>query len=65
MGVWPPGSDNPTARTKQLELRCTECRASSGPDTSGWRGYRWDEPYTDDPPAVAFYCPDCAEREFG
>jgi hypothetical protein len=22
-------------------------------------------PYTDEPPALAFYCPRCADREFG
>jgi hypothetical protein len=31
----------------------------------GWCGYRVDEPYTDEPPELAFYCPACAEREFG
>jgi hypothetical protein len=31
----------------------------------GWRGYRTDEPYTDDVPAVAWLCPYCAVREFG
>jgi hypothetical protein len=29
-----------------------------------WRAYRVDLE-DDDEPAVAFYCPDCSEREFG
>jgi hypothetical protein len=26
---------------------------------------RWSAYLTDEPPELAFYCPDCAEREFG
>ena len=34
-------------------------------DSSRWRAYRSDDPFDqDDPPAVAFYCRDCAKREF-
>ena len=31
----------------------------------GWRGYRIDDPDDGDIPGVGFFCPDCAEREFG
>jgi hypothetical protein len=63
MAAW---SDEPRAGTTQgYELRCIECGAvPSDSRARGWRGFRWDEPFTDDPPAVAFYCPQCAEREF-
>jgi hypothetical protein len=31
----------------------------------GWRGVRVDLPDEGDEPALAFYYPDCAQREFG
>jgi hypothetical protein len=41
--------------------RCQEC-----PDTFTDGSRRWRAYLTDDPqPLVVFYCPDCAEREFG
>jgi hypothetical protein len=46
-------------------LRCAECKTISSSYASGWRGYRTDDPEEGEPPALAFYCPDCAEREFG
>ncbi len=46
-------------------LKCTECGAVGEADAPGWRGYRTDEPETDDVPAIAFYCAYCAIREFG
>jgi hypothetical protein len=46
-------------------VRCAECGSSSGLRWTGWRAYRSDDPETDEPPALAFYCPTCAEREFG
>jgi hypothetical protein len=40
-------------------ISCVECHASSSSSTDlGWRGYRSDDD-------VAFYCPRCAEAEFG
>ena len=30
-----------------------------------WRAYRIDDPSEGELPALAFYCPVCAEREFG
>jgi hypothetical protein len=63
MAAW---RDEPRTDTTQgFELRCIECGAVSRPGERGWRGLRCDEPFTSDPPAVAFYCGDCAEREFG
>jgi hypothetical protein len=64
MAAW---SDGPAQEaTNAASPRCVECRgAPSHGRARGWRGYRWDEPYTDDPPAIAFHCPGCAEREFG
>lgn len=42
-------------------LVCTECHRTSGRPASGWKPYLTD----DEPPDVAVFCPDCAEREFG
>jgi hypothetical protein len=45
-------------------LACTECpRVSS--TARGWKAYRVDDPETDEPPRLAFYCPDCSQAEFG
>jgi hypothetical protein len=44
---------------------CAECDCSSGLGWRGWRAYRVDDPELAEPPALAFYCPSCAEREFG
>jgi hypothetical protein len=46
-------------------LECVECKTSSGLRASGWRAYRMDDPEERELPALAFYCPMCAEREFG
>jgi hypothetical protein len=46
-------------------LRCVECHTQSTTSSSGWRGLRCDVPEEDDTPILAFYCPACAEREFG
>ena len=45
-------------------LLCVECGTVSSREAWGWRGYRMDDPETDESPALAFYCPKCAEREF-
>jgi len=45
-------------------LRCVECGTLSDLHARGWRGYRVDDPDEDEPPALAFYCPRCAHREF-
>jgi hypothetical protein len=31
----------------------------------GWKAYRTDDIELDEPPTLAFYCPECARREFG
>jgi hypothetical protein len=46
-------------------VHCIECQSSSGLYWQGWRAYRVDDPETDEAPALAFYCPTCAQREFG
>ena len=43
----------------------TRCGATSASGALGWRAYGIDEPETDKSPAVAFWCPPCARREFG
>lgn len=48
-----------------VALVCQECRVASNSRATGWRGYRIDDPDENGPPALAFYCPTCAEREFG
>jgi len=46
-------------------LTCQECNRPTDTKWRGWRAYRSDDPELDEPPALAFYCPDCAAREFG
>jgi hypothetical protein len=45
-------------------LECAQCGDLSPPRAFGWQGHRTDEPDTEDPPGVAFYCPFCVAREF-
>ncbi len=46
-------------------LRCEECRAETA-QARGWRALVCADPEDPaDEPVVAFYCPGCAEREFG
>jgi hypothetical protein len=46
-------------------VTCAECGTLSGLRWAGWRAYRVDDPDTNEPPALALYCPACAEQEFG
>ena len=46
-------------------VECRECGISSGAFWIRWRAYRIDDPEYSEPPALAFYCPACADREFG
>jgi hypothetical protein len=46
-------------------LVCVECGTLSDNDAWGWRAYRMDDPERHWLPALALYCPICAEREFG
>jgi hypothetical protein len=42
--------------------RCAECEASWQPaDEARWQAWLTD----DEPPELAFYCPECANGEFG
>jgi len=45
-------------------LACAECPRVSTVTARGWKAYRSDDPETDEAPRLAFFCPDCAEREF-
>jgi hypothetical protein len=45
-------------------LRCEECRTAADEDAWGWRALRCGEPELDEV-VIAFYCPVCAEMEFG
>jgi hypothetical protein len=50
------------AETAGMIPTCAECGALWLPDDEK----RWSAYHTDDePPEVVFYCPECAEREFG
>jgi hypothetical protein len=46
-------------------VRCEECQAEATDEAWGWQAYRADDPEEDEEPHVVFYCPFCAEREFG
>jgi hypothetical protein len=48
-----------------FELVCHECQVYSDAHGFGWRGCRVDNPDENEPPELAFYCPECADREFG
>lgn len=48
-----------------VRAACAECGRESDPLWSGFLACRIDEPGTDDEPAVAFFCADCAASEFG
>jgi hypothetical protein len=46
-------------------LICWECLSVADEQARGWRAYRGDVPGEDPEPLLLFYCPACAEREFG
>jgi hypothetical protein len=46
-------------------VQCAECNSSSGLYWQGWRADRSDEPDAGELPALAFFCPVCANEEFG
>jgi hypothetical protein len=46
-------------------LRCSECGRWSDNEAPGWRAVRAGEADIEVRPEVFFFCPDCAEREFG
>jgi hypothetical protein len=46
-------------------LACVECPRVSSVTARGWKGYRSDDPDTEEPPRLSFYCPECAHEHFG
>jgi Zn ribbon nucleic-acid-binding protein len=52
-------------REQERVVECVECGRRSDTGWVGWRGYRVDDPELDEPPTLGFYCPACAEAEFG
>ena len=45
---------------------CAECEARWLPaDSERWRAYLGCDEHLEEPAEVVFYCPECAEREFG
>jgi hypothetical protein len=46
-------------------MLCWECLTVADERAKGWRAYRDDVPGEDVEPILLFYCPNCAEREFG
>lgn len=45
-------------------LTCAECGRTAPEDGTGWRAYREDIEAEGDAPTLAFFCPECAGREF-
>lgn len=58
---------SPTRESYRISrpLECVECGVIGERDAPGWRGYRTDDPETNEEPKVSFYCAYCAIREFG
>jgi hypothetical protein len=54
-----------TAKGETHVLACAVCPRISSVTAHGWRAYRSDDPETDEPPRLAFYCPECSRKEFG
>jgi predicted RNA-binding Zn-ribbon protein involved in translation (DUF1610 family) len=52
-------------RLRLNPVNCPQCGKTSSGKWLGWRAYRSDDPELDEPPALAFFCPACSEREFG
>jgi hypothetical protein len=50
---------------KPGRLLCWECLTVADEGARGWRACRGDVPGEDPEPILLFYCPACAEREFG
>ena len=53
-------------------MRCTQCGRVATGDARGWQAHRTELPADfeedddlKDVPPVVFFCPECAEREFG
>jgi hypothetical protein len=54
-----------TAAGEAHVIVCAECPRVSSFTARGWKAYRTDDIELDEPPTLAFYCPECARREFG
>jgi hypothetical protein len=50
---------------KDTTIHCAECGCSRDAYLQGWRTCRTDDSEVGEPPALAFYCPPCAIKEFG
>jgi hypothetical protein len=48
-----------------VAVRCAQCSKLSSGYWVGWRACRSDDPELAEPPTLAFFCLECAEREFG
>jgi hypothetical protein len=62
-----PGSrqvPQPEPRNEWVAV-CAQCGGASDAEWYGWGAYRADEREFGEPPRLAFYCPACAESEFG
>jgi hypothetical protein len=46
-------------------VTCEECGQVGVAGVKGWRATLANDPWDDEPPEVAIYCPVCALREFG
>jgi hypothetical protein len=56
---------NEPTQQRERTVTCVECGCPSSAGWVGWRAYRVDDPELDEPPALGFYCPTCAEAEYG
>jgi len=61
----PPVEIDRTTNGETDVLACAECRRVSSVTAWRWKAYRTDDIETNELPALAFYCPQCARREFG
>jgi len=59
------GGREPAGAAAHTAGACAQCGRSADPSWLGWGCYRIDEPDVDDEPQLAFFCPECAAREFG
>ena len=57
------GADRETTEDVHV-LACVECPRVSSISARGWKAYRIEDPERNEPPWLAFFCPDCAEKAF-
>jgi hypothetical protein len=60
-----PTVDTGSRSSIVVRAACAECGRESDPLWRGFLACRIDEPGTAEEPTVAFFCKDCAQREFG